>query len=246
MAENKKSQLDNLKKLAKLANVDIESAFEEIKQEIVERIKPMIPPTPPPAPAANVDMDLLTNRVIEALRIQQNAYIEKAVQDAETRIGIKLAEAFEEMQKVISLTAPNGESNIDSTAVVQGVVKILQPEIIKASQEAAERVFEVNSKAMADNINTQLTQRLEQMQPAAPEKPLMNFNLMSLLNPDTLSSIREIISLIKGTAINQQPDPSKRLKEVYELQKIINGLKLDEAGAEKLINAVTTTETTTT
>jgi hypothetical protein len=246
VSENKKSNLENLRKLAKLANVDVDAAFEEIKQEIVERIKPLIPHS---APAGEVDMDVLAQKVSGELRSQQNTYISKAVNEAETRIGLKLGEALEEFQKLLTqVTSKAG--GVDSNTIIQGVVGILQPEIVKASQAAAESVFQANSKAMVDAINSQLNTRLQEMQSqtAATSKTAtmpQGFNPLAMLfNPEILTQIKEIVSLVRGNAT--LADPQKKIDEFYNFKRKLDGMHLNPeqeaevvkfaSGKENIIN----------
>ncbi|MDD4961008.1 MAG: hypothetical protein PHX07_02100 [Candidatus Marinimicrobia bacterium] len=182
MSENRKSNLENLRKLAKLSGVDIDEAFEEIKTEIVERIKPLLNQSPAPA----VDVKELASEVLPALTEQIHTHINKSVADTETRIGLKLAEALEAIQKQLT-TITASKAGVDSNTIIQGVVQVLQPEIVKASQEAADAVFQVNAKSMMEAINAQLSARMEQAQ--SPRSPAGGLLGGILNNPEIMSKL---------------------------------------------------------
>jgi hypothetical protein len=155
---NKPNEFSKLNSLAKMAGVNIETAIEELKTEIVERIKPLIQAS---GAGAGPDLDTIVAKVIEKLpppqpQIDIAALSKQISLDVETKVAVKLAEAIDALSK----SGTGGK--IDTNAVIQGVATILQPTITDATNKAAEAVFQANSQALMAELYKQLDVRIEQ------------------------------------------------------------------------------------
>lgn len=128
-------ELNKIQRLAKLAGHKVDA--DALFAEVAEEVVKRMPA--PPA-------------------VNTEAFLEDVAVRVEARVGAKLAEVLD------SLKTSSGEK-VDTKVIIDGVASLLQPQILQASKQAAEQVFEANAKVLLKQINDQL-----QPQPGQPEE----------------------------------------------------------------------------
>ena len=260
MAENKEFQakLKKLKGLSKLAGIDLEQTLNEYQQYTIdlaiERIKPLLNQQPP----VNIDMDALAEKIIPALRVELVSYIDKAVSDSEVRIAGKIATVTDELLKRINAIQATGAGHDDIQKIIDSVGEMLKPILIDQIQKSAENVMRANIQALQAEIYRKIDEKFSTVKTVSPspenddqgEKappPATNqggnlFGGLGGLVNVVFAAAQEYpegFKLITSLFTKPGADPGKKLREVYDLSKIISGLKLDEPAADKLIEHLT-------
>ncbi len=204
-------ELDKIKRLAKLGGKKIDA--EALLAELAEEVGKRLPP---PVPA--IDPDTLMEQT--AVRV-------------EARVGAKLGEVLE------SLKTKEGEK-VDMKVIIDGVVAVLQPGIIKASKQAADAVFEANSKVLLKQINDQL--QAQQAQPGeAPsdgDTPVGAIPKMSLggLLQFALGHAEEIAKLAEVFKPKASADKkiAEALLPILKWHRVLNQLEAGKGSTETL------------
>ncbi len=204
MSENQDSQVQKLKKLAKMTGIDIEAALAEVQEKTVQmaidKISPLIKQ---PAPV-NVDMDELTAKVVEALKPVINSHIETTVANSELRIAGKIAEVIEELQKKIDVIKITSKPE-DAQSIIQGVAATLQPVIVQESQRTVEAIFQANFKAMQSEIQRLMDEKLKSHQSQDADLTVqsqvggvgLGSLFQVLMNPEILNAIKGVVEVFK-------------------------------------------------
>jgi hypothetical protein len=250
----KETQVQKLKKLAKLTGIDVEAALHEVQEQTVKMALDQILPllkqveTKIQTPNVNVDMDQLTAKVVEALKPEIRGHIDKSVAESELRIATKIAEVIDEIQKKIEGIKVAGGQPLDQQAIISGVAATLQPIIIQESQKAVEAIFKANFQALQAEIYRQIDEKMKSMQPAVGTEVAadqsqggggMIGNLVQAFSAFASTPIGEkLLDRFLGGPVANLADPVKKLEDYYRLDKIFRGLSVDGDEKRKVIETL--------
>ncbi len=209
-------ELNKIERLAKLAGQRLNT--QAILEEIAEEVVKRLPPAPP-----SIDPDTLMEQV--AVRV-------------EARVGAKLGEVLE------SLKTSSGEK-VDTQAVITGVASLLQPQILQASKQAAEAVFEANAKVLLKQINDQLQAHVQAQGTETPgdgAAPVVGLAGMSLGNLLTFAlghaeEIAKLAEVFKPKASADQKI-AEALGSIFKWNKVLNQIKAGTGNEDEIAKSL--------
>ncbi len=115
------------------------------------------------APAVNEDA--IAEKFLAKAIPYFDQQITKTIQEAETRIALKVAEIAPVLEKTVARLkaleagGTGGGGGVDIQAIIQGVITALQPDIVRAAQGASQATMEANFKALQAAIYAELDKR---------------------------------------------------------------------------------------
>lgn len=187
-------------------------------EELVNKVVASLPPPPP------VPLDEITEKV--AVRV-------------ETSVAVKLAEVLDTLKQTTDGSKP------DITTIVQGVASLLQPQIVQASKQAAEAVFEANAKVLLKQINDQLQAHVQAQGTETPgdgATPVANIGGMSLggLLQFAVGHAEEIAKLAEVFKPKASPDQkiAEALGSIFKWNKVLNQIKAGTGNEDEIAKSL--------
>ena len=185
---------------------------------------------------ADALVEELTDEVVSRLpqpQVDMDALAQVLLLRLEGAIAAKLEE-------VIAAVQPNPGEKVDGQALVQGVAKLLEPQIVEAAKKAADAVFEANRQALLKQIQEKLPQNPQATEASpAGQNPGQGLSLREILN-FTLSNASDIAKLIEAVRPKQSPlqQLAFEVTRAFRLADIIAKAKDGKIGVEEIEKSI--------
>lgn len=229
-----------IKSLAALGGIDLN----KVRAGLPEFLAYLKGEVSGPAPA---DVDA----VVEKLRPE----VLKLANEAEVRLANKIATAIEKLNaRVDTLSAKVTSSG--GTVDLEALVKNLGPVVVSTASDVAEKVCQQTLRTFQAAVYEEIDKKAKAAAPpvigpdgqpiaAAPATGSIRALVDALVQLSSTPIGEKLLDRIFPSPAAQLGDPVKKLKDVYELSKMISGMKLDEKAADALINKLTAPDGTT-